>query len=379
MPERYESAFAGPELNTEKFSIKPFKEELDALQEKVYIESNLNWIIDEALKYSPVDYWVRDNVIKYIKDGKLKTNENKEYEELVKLMISRYGSNTAWKLKYIYDHADKKLIDNIIAIKKKEEADKKVSAEFVVANAPKPQPASQPQAQAKPKVQPKPQVKPQPHQQIQPKIELRKDEWLSGLLNGVGNAIWNLADRVTDKLWAAKDQVVDALWSAYDTLSDWVISVWTDAKDVPSELVPTLWKMFKEAENWMNTVYRYWGTSHKWIDCSAFVSRLLAVANGWEYVRYTTATLKSKCNKVKPTEARAWDLQYSNRWWHVEMIVSKPWKEWWKWFVNTLWSANSRPFDQNWKRISHSWPWYRKRALTSAVYRPKYDKITATA
>jgi hypothetical protein len=41
MPERYESAFAGPELNTEKFSIKPFKEELNALQEKVYIESNL--------------------------------------------------------------------------------------------------------------------------------------------------------------------------------------------------------------------------------------------------------------------------------------------------------------------------------------------------
>ena len=75
MTERYESAFAGPELNTEKFSIKPFKEELNALQEKVYIESNLNWIIDEALKYSPVDYWVRDNVIKYIKDGKLKTNE----------------------------------------------------------------------------------------------------------------------------------------------------------------------------------------------------------------------------------------------------------------------------------------------------------------
>jgi hypothetical protein len=91
-------------------------------------------------------------------------------------MIARYGSNTAWKLKYIYDHADKKLIDNIIAIKKKEEADKKVSAEFVVANTPKPQPASQPQAQPKPKVQPKLQVKPQPHQQIQPKIELRKDE-----------------------------------------------------------------------------------------------------------------------------------------------------------------------------------------------------------
>jgi|GEM_PF-3938379 len=42
MPERYESTFAGPELNTEKFSIKPFKEELDALQEKVYIESYLN-------------------------------------------------------------------------------------------------------------------------------------------------------------------------------------------------------------------------------------------------------------------------------------------------------------------------------------------------
>ena len=335
MTERYESDFAGPELNTEKFSIKPFKEELNALQEKVYIESNLNWIIDEALKYSPVDYWVRDNVIKYIKDGKLKTNENKDCEELVKLMITRYGSNTAWKLKYIYEHTDKKLIDNIIAIKKKEEADKKVSTEF---------------------------------------------EWLSGLLNGVGDAIWNIADTVSDKLWAAKAQVVDALWSAYDALSDWVISVWTDAKDVPSELVPTLWKMFKEAENWMNTVYRYWGTSHKWIDCSAFVSRLLSIANGWEYVRYTTATLKSKCNKVKPTEARAWDLQYSNKWWHVEMIVSKPWKEWWKWFVNTLWSANSRPFDQNWKRISHSWPWYRKRALTSVVYRPKvYDKITTTA
>ena len=391
-PERYER----PDIENMNIDLTSFKIEMDNLQKNIFVESNLQNVVEEAFKYSPVDYRVKEGIFKYIKDWKLKTGENQEYEEFVKRMMTKRD----WrKLKYIYDNADKDLFDVMVAIKRADEKNSYVIEPIQPKTQqlkPKPiqqiqlkpqQPQQKPQQpqqkpQVKPQVKPpvKPQPKPQPKPHPQPKIEFRKDEWLSSILNGVGDAIWNLADSVSDKIWSAKDQVVDALWTVYDKLSDWVVSAWTDAKDVPSQLIPTLWQMFKEAENWMDTSYRYWWTGKKWIDCSAFVSKLLAIANWWEYVRYTTSTLKSQCKKVPSQEARAWDLQYSNKWGHVEMIVNKPWKEWWKWFVNTLWSANSRPFDENWKRITHSWPWYRKRALSSTVYRPKvYDKITQTA
>ena len=376
-PERYESQ----DLENVQLDLKSFRNEMDILQQNVFVESNLKNIVEETFKYSPIDYRDKEGVFKYIKDWKLKTGENQNYEELVKRMINKRD----WrKLKFIYDNADKNMFDVILAIKKADEKKSNIiepiQPRLQLQGKPKPIQQIQLKLQGKPQV--KLQAKPQPkiQQKPQPKIEIRRDEWLNWLLNGVGNAIWDLADRVWEKLWTAKNQVVDALWTAYDKLSDWVISVWTDARDVPSQLVPTLWKMFKEAEKWMDTVYRYWGTSSKWIDCSAFVSRLLAIANGWEYIRYTTSTLKNQCKRVASREARAGDLQYSNKWWHVEMIVGSPYKEWWKWFVNTLWSANSRPFDEKWNRITHSWPWYRKRALSSTVYRPKvYDKITHSA
>ena len=381
-PEKYEH----PELENAKIDLKPFKDEMDKLQQNVFVESNLQNIVEESFKYSPVDYRVKEGIFKYIKDWKLKTGENQEYEEYVKRMITK----REWrKLKYIYDNADKNMFDVIVAIKKADEKNsyviepiqpktQQLKPKPIQQIQLKPQQQVQQKPQEKPKVQQKPKTQPKPI--TQPKIELHKEEWLTWVLNGVGDAIWNLADKVTNKIWSAKNQVVDVLWSVYDKLSDWVVSVWADAKDVPSQLVPTLWQMFKEAENWMNTAYKYWWTSKKWIDCSAFVSRLLAIANWWEYVRYTTTTLRNQCKKVPSQDARAGDLQYSNKWGHVEMIVNKPWKEWWKWFVNTLWSANSRPFDESWKRIAHSWPWYRKRALSSTVYRPKvYDKIAHSA
>ena len=157
---------------------------------------------------------------------------------------------------------------------------------------------------------------------------------------------------------------------------------------IPNTLLQPMRMMFDEAKNWENVRYKFGGQTMKsWIDCSAFVSRLLAVPNDWQYKRYTTASLPSICTKLgdspkKPLvdEVRAWDLQFTlNRGknWkyvrHVEMIVGKPWREWWKWYVNTLWSAGSRPFDEDWNPIAKRnwWPWYRTRLLSNNIQRPK--------
>jgi hypothetical protein len=63
-PEKYEH----PELENAKIDLKPFKDEMDKLQQNIFVESNLQNIVEEAFKYSPVDYRVKEGIFKYIKE-----------------------------------------------------------------------------------------------------------------------------------------------------------------------------------------------------------------------------------------------------------------------------------------------------------------------
>ena len=353
MPEEY--------IGVERPETLDFKKDMLVHLENAAYEKNLTKIIDDSFEMyaTPLDWRLKGKMVKYIIDWKLKSWENQEIESYIR---ARMEHPSGWKLKYLYDNTWKPLSEVLLAIYKKEWKKDTPTPPTAVASVPQTPKVEQP----KPTVQ-TPKVKPV-------EITTSQVSKLESWLNEVSNVTNRIISKAKDAFWWITSKVSEIANTVYDALSDRVVTTFANSKDVPSELIPTLWKMFKEAENWMNTIYRYWWTTKKWIDCSAFVSRLLSIGFGNEYVRYTTTTLKTKCERIPSAKARAWDLQFSNKGGHVEMIVSRPWKEWGKWFVNTLWSANSRPYDQNGNRIAHSWPWYRKRALTSSVYRPNAYK-----
>jgi hypothetical protein len=63
-PERYER----PDIENMNIDLKSFRDEMDNLQKDVFVESNLQNVVEEAFKYSPVDYRVKEGILKYIKD-----------------------------------------------------------------------------------------------------------------------------------------------------------------------------------------------------------------------------------------------------------------------------------------------------------------------
>jgi hypothetical protein len=169
--------------------------------------------------------------------------------------------------------------------------------------------------------------------------------------------------------------------SISENSNDWYLSF----KGVPKELIPTFWVMFDQAEDWEGVRYKLGWQSKAWIDCSAFVSRLLSFANWWIYKHLTTKSLPGVCTKLhdpnhlnwKPSkqflakEVRTWDLQFTP--WHVEMITSKPYqKANGRWYVKTIWSASkSRPMDKDGHIIKRRWwVWFRERELSSNIQRP---------
>lgn len=370
-PEKYEQKVSE---NNEKIpEIENYKDIYDNYQKDILINANLGKFIDEAFytRKQSIDHRVQEGLVKYIAEWKMKSWENEEYEELIK---ERINVPWQWKLKYLYDNSDKDLYTNIINIRKRMGGWNVTRDSLIVTTASE---VSSPDAQEwTPDV-----AKTDTNDYM--KYESNLPDSRKAIVSEQDNDqtetedywfYWNEWEETSED-----DQDVE---STLENASDWNLSFeW-----VPKELIPTFWVMFNQAEDWEWVKYRLGWQSKSWIDCSAFVSRLLSFANWWNYKHLTTKTLPGVCVKLKDpnhlnwkpskqflaSEVRAWDLQFTP--WHVEMITSKPYKKNnGRWYVKTIWSASkTRPMDKDGNIIPTRrwWVWFRERELSSNIQRP---------
>ena len=360
-----------------KFNPEEIKE-----QEKIVQKQFVDDVVDESFELSvPLDFRTMDALKKYILEGKLKSNENPDLERIVEWRVSHF---TAWKLKYFYDNPRKSIAEITLAITNdkrfvpKYDPLQSIAAVEPLApwqirqNTPTapaaPKPISTNRTQAPKKIpRPTPKTTPKPATE-QTFVEMaRSKAWQA----------WNAIRGAIDDAW-------EYAWDLFNQITNWISKDLIDLTGISPEEIPIVWSIVKEAINWMKVPYAYGWTWRGGIDCSAFMSRLLAAVAWKKYDsktdRYTTTTLKNISKRIPNyNDAKPWDLVYSHNWWHVEMII-KIWKEKDGWHAYTLWSAKTNPMDQNGQKLKWSWPWYRKRRVTWPIYRPKiYDAITHTA
>lgn len=74
---------------------------------------------------------------------------------------------------------------------------------------------------------------------------------------------------------------------------------------------------------WLQTPYKWGGTSKKGIDCSAYVQKLYRRVFNIEIPRTCVMQYK-KCKKIKQTELEAGDLVFFhiNQYWHVGVYLT---------------------------------------------------------
>ena len=382
MPETYTPE--APESKEIKFN----PEELKA-QEKIIQKQFVDDVVDESFELTvPLDFRTMDALKKYVLEGKLKSNENPELERIVEGRISHF---TAWKLKYFYDNPGKSIAEITLAITNDKrfvpKYDPLQSIAAVEPLAPWQMRQNTPTAPAAPK--PITVNRPATPRKVPRTIETpapKPEQSLVDRARSTAWQAWNIFRGAIDDAW-------EYVWDLFDQVTNWISKNLIDLTEISPEEIPIVWSIVKEAINWMKVPYAYGGTWRRGIDCSAFMSRLLAAVAWKDYNpktdRYTTASLKNISKRIATyNDAKPWDLVYSNKWWHVEMII-KIRKEKDGWYAYTLWSARSNPMDQNgqklttvvnWKTVRCSWPWYRKRKVTGPIYRPKiYDAITHAA
>lgn len=214
----------------------------------------------------------------------------------------------------------------------------------------------------------------------------------SGFFDSLANAgknmlesVWKAANTVAERWANGVNYVADNLHS----ISERAKSKFVDVVWLPESLIPIIGKMLQKAESLFDKLYLY-GWGGKWgIDCSHLISSMLRAGGILKPHEYkTSSALFHSYQKYKVTAnaARAGDLLFRWRWgwWHVEMIVGKPYKNaQWQLCVKTIGSSSDTIKVDPMYNIDGSLATkkngvaYRERNIESKyqILRPQYENI----
>lgn len=139
-------------------------------------------------------------------------------------------------------------------------------------------------------------------------------------------------------------------------------------------------KFINDSAKYLDKIYEWGGSSskQKWLDCSGFIGLMFQdLGINYHGQRPTASKFYEWSDKVEQKDVRPWDFMFwHNKDWkkhspiyHIELVMTMPYQENWKRYVNTIWSStdsgSSDSEELTNKNKQKKWVAYRKREITS--------------